>query len=94
MVDDTRRPQVPLTHGDPEEHRRLLAMRANVGHPNDGSDVMKAPLLLAQYTVATVPVATLWTGGLIYVSDELGGATIAFSNGTNWLRAQDRAIIS
>ena len=94
VVDDTRRPQVPLTHPDDVEHRRLLAMRANVGHPNDGSDAMKAPLLVIEYTVATVPDATLWESGVIYVSDETGGATLAFSDGTNWLRVQDRATVS
>ena len=94
MVDDTRRPQVPLTLDDPEEHRRLLAMRVNAAMLNDGSDNMKGPLLLAEYTVATVPDATLWESGLIYVSDETGGATIAFSDGTNFRRAQDRAIVS
>lgn len=46
------------------------------------------------FTVSTVPDATQYEGRIIYVSDEAGGATIAFSDGTNWLRAQDRAIIS
>ena len=46
------------------------------------------------YTVATVPDATKHTGFIIFVSDEVGGATIAFSDGTNWRRCQDRAVIS
>lgn len=46
------------------------------------------------YTVATVPDATLAETSIIYVSDESGGATLAFSDGTNWRRAQDRAIIT
>lgn len=46
------------------------------------------------YTVATVPDASLSESRLIYVSDEVGGATLAFSDGTNWRRVQDRAIIS
>jgi hypothetical protein len=33
----------------------------------------------------------LW---LIYVSDEVGGAVPAFSDGTNWRRVTDRAIVS
>ncbi len=48
---------------------------------------------LPEYTVATLPSAST-TSGLIYVSDETGGATVAFSDGTNWLRVQDRAIVS
>ncbi len=51
-------------------------------------------LELASYTVAGAPAAADHANMLIYVSDETGGATIAFSDGTNWLRAQDRAIIS
>ena len=46
------------------------------------------------YTVITVPDATKNESQIIYVSDESGGATLAFSDGTNWRRVQDRAIIS
>lgn len=46
------------------------------------------------YTVATVPDATINESMGIYVSDETGGATIAFSNGVNWLRVRDSVIIS
>ena len=49
---------------------------------------------LQEYTVATVPDATTRTGVMIYVSDESGGAVPAFSDGTNWRRVTDRAIIS
>lgn len=31
---------------------------------------------------------------VILVSNEAGGYTMAFSDGTNWRRAQDRAIVS
>ena len=60
----------------------------------DGTDSMTAPLVVKTFTVATVPTAASWTAGLIYVSDETGGATLAFSNGTNWLRVQDLATVS
>jgi hypothetical protein len=33
-------------------------------------------------------------GQMIYVSDETGGATMAFSDGTNWRRITDRAVVS
>lgn len=52
------------------------------------------PLGLTSYTVASVPAAADYTNTIIYVSNETGGATIAFSDGTNWRRVQDRAIIS
>lgn len=94
MADQTTRPIVPLDVADERTHRRLLAIRANASFPKDGTEAMAAPLLLKSYTVATVPTASLWTGAVIYVSDETGGATIAFSDGTDWRRAQDRAIIA
>jgi hypothetical protein len=53
-----------------------------------------AIVILPTYTVAGVPAAVSNTRGLIYVSNETGGATVAFSDGTNWRRVQDRAIIS
>lgn len=46
------------------------------------------------YTVATVPEAAKHTGFIIFVSDETGGATLVFSDGTDWRRVQDRAVIS
>lgn len=46
------------------------------------------------YTVATLPSAASFAGCMIYVSDETGGATVAFSDGTNWRRVQDRNIVS
>lgn len=49
---------------------------------------------LPTYTVATVPDATAYTGGLIYVSDEAGGAVPAFSDGTDWRRVTDRSVVS
>ena len=53
------------------------------------------PTKLPSYTVATAPsAATVGAGGMIYVSDESGGAVPAFSDGTDWRRATDRAVIS
>lgn len=52
----------------------------------------KAPVL-PTYTVATVPSASP-AGQLIYVSDETGGAVVAFSTGTDWRRVTDRAVVS
>lgn len=52
-----------------------------------------APHELRSFTVATVPSAA-FDGRLIYVTDEAGGEVPAFSDGTNWRRFTDRAIIS
>lgn len=46
------------------------------------------------YTVAGVPSAATYPRGIIYVSNEIGGATLAFSDGTSWRRVADRAVIS
>lgn len=54
----------------------------------------KYPVKLPSHTVANVPDASSYTGNIAYISDETGGATLAFSDGTNWRRVQDRAIIS
>lgn len=45
------------------------------------------------YTVATLPSANI-PGRQIFVSDESGGAVMAFSDGTNWRRTTDRATVS
>lgn len=47
------------------------------------------------YTVAGVPSAsTAGAGAMIYVSNETGGGVLAFSDGTNWRRSTDRAVVS
>ena len=48
---------------------------------------------LESYVVADLPSAAL-PPRLIYVSDETGGAVVAFNDGTNWRRVTDRAIVS
>jgi hypothetical protein len=45
------------------------------------------------YTVATLPT-NISTGKLVFVSNETGGAVVAFYDGTNWRRVTDRAIVS
>lgn len=50
---------------------------------------------IPSYTVATLPdVPPAQEPALIYVSDETGGAVVAFSDGTNFRRVTDRAIVS
>lgn len=58
------------------------------------SDEWPTPLKLVSYTVAGVPPAADWTASMVYVTNETGGAVPAFSDGTNWRRVTDRAIIS
>ncbi len=51
------------------------------------------PVQFPSYTVAGVPSASV-AARYIYVSNESGGAVMAFSDGTNWRRVTDRAIIT
>ena len=47
------------------------------------------------YTVGTLPDASEeGEGKMVYVSDETGGAVIAFSDGTDWRRVTDREVVS
>jgi len=57
------------------------------------------PFKIPSYAKADLPSATKWQtnggfSGIILVEDEIGGATLAFSDGTNWRRVQDRVIVS
>lgn len=52
------------------------------------------PVGLPSYTVATLPAANVGASRMIYVSDESGGAVLAFSDNVNWRRVTDRAIVS
>lgn len=60
---------------------------------SDGSFISTA-MTLPSYTVATLPSAATYVRRMIYVSDETGGAVPAFSDGTNWRRVTDRAVVS
>lgn len=52
------------------------------------------PLQLPSYGVSGVPDAAVMVGSMIYVTDDVGGSIPAFSDGVNWLRVTDRAVIS
>lgn len=58
----------------------------------DTAMTMRGIPTLPTYTIATLPTASSYTRGLIYISDETGGAVPAFSDGTNWRRVTDRAV--
>lgn len=52
------------------------------------------PQQLFTYTVAGLPSAATFTNAIVYVSNESGGAVQAFSDGTNWRRVTDRAVVT
>ena len=71
-----------------------LLIRAVNGLRNRTGDVLGHALPHPKWTVAELPNAAANEGASIYVSNEAGGPTLAFSDGTNWRRVQDRAIVS
>jgi len=47
------------------------------------------------YAKAALPTAAgQGAGAILYVSDEVGGAVLAFSDGASWRRVTDRAVVS
>lgn len=64
------------------------------------TDLLRGVNDTQSFTVATLPPATDYDpsvngfANFVYVSDETGGAQMAFSDGTNWRRFTDRAIVS
>lgn len=66
----------------------------NGRHLLSGASQMIAPQLPI-HAIADLPTASpYWAGKLIAVSDEVGGYTLAFCDGGNWRRVQDRNIVS
>ena len=73
----------------------MLLVRTLNGLLDRSGGMTAQSLPLRNYTVATVPDATSHDYGLIFVTNETGGATVAFADGSgNWRRVQDRAIVS
>jgi len=58
------------------------------------------PFAIPGFAKANLPPANQWAStspafsALIYVTDDVGGSIIAFSDGTNWRRLTDRNVIS
>ena len=71
-----------------------IVQRSNASITADGETPMIKPIRLQSVLVADLLPAAGWTGGFIFVSNEAGGAVPAFSDGTNWRRVTDRAIVS
>ena len=83
--------------GDPVEDYGSITEAANVTVDYGGVDdnENRSPTPHDGYTVAEANSLTyINPGDMIFVSDETDGATMAFYDGTNWRRIQDRAVIS
>lgn len=64
------------------EFERLRSQRRN------------APVPLPSFSKANLPAASSYAACMIFVPDEVGGATPAFSDGANWRCVHDRTIVS
>lgn len=77
--------------------RLVITCDGNVGvgvtAPATRLDV-DGPVKVKSYTVAGLPAASVGAGAVAFVSNEAGGAVLAFSDGTNWRRVTDRAVVS
>lgn len=71
-------------------------VRMGIGNHNPSTALhVEGPARLGSFTVAAVPdAADTGAGSIIYVADETGGSVLAFSDGTDWRRVTDRAVIS
>ena len=70
------------------------AVGVRTGTPSCAFHV-NGPVRVGQYPKASLPSPSLTgAGATIYVTDDVGGATLAFSDGSAWRRVTDRAIIS
>lgn len=53
------------------------------------------PVRLPRYTISTLPLAALWTGAMVFVSNGAAGQpVVAFSDGVLWLRVDTRTAVS
>lgn len=75
---------------------RTHALRLNSIVSGDGSESYRVPLRGAETTVAGLAAfpADIWVGSWINVTDEAGGYVPAFSDGADWRRVTDRAVVS
>lgn len=58
-----------------------------------GTHTFDNPPVFPSYTVATLPSASP-AAQMIYVSDETGGAVMAYSDGTDWRRVTDGVVVA
>lgn len=71
--------------------------KIGIGGVTNPSVALHAPgaVRVGSYTVASLPsAATSGAGAMVHVSNEVGGAVLAFSDGASWRRVTDRIVVS
>ena len=81
-----------------DSERMRIASSGNVGigksAPTTKLDI-DGPVRVKSYAKAALPSASgAGAGAIAHVSDEAGGSVLAFSDGSNWRRVTDRAVVS
>lgn len=70
---------------------RAAAAAVKVGTGEGGDGVY----VTGSFAIAGLPAAgTVGAGAIAYVTDDVGGAVLAFSDGSDWRRVTDRAVVS
>lgn len=76
----------------------VTAVRTTIDRNGDliqtGAVRAGGPVRPGSFTVATLPAAADHAGALVDVTDEAGGRTLAMSDGADWRRVHDRAVVS
>ncbi len=94
---DIRIHTTPAGQTTPMERMRVLGSgRVGIGTTNPTATLHVAgEFRLGSYSLPGLPgAASAGAGAIIYITNESGGAVLAFSDGTNWRRVTDRAIVS
>jgi len=60
----------------------------------DGTERMGGPLPLRQYTIATLPDPALFTGAIIWVTDNNPSPIVAYSDGEDWRLVKNDTVVS
>lgn len=89
-------PWIQATDRTDLSQRYTLALNPGGGTVTAGGAISATTTVKpGSYTVATVPSASAaGSGAMIHVSNDVGGATNAMSDATNWRRFSDRAVVT
>jgi hypothetical protein len=79
--------------GTPYTYKQLLRIKTGAFVRTKDLNI-DVPLPAFVSVVAALPDPEVYVGHIIHVVDEVGGPVIAFSDGTDWLRVTDRAVVS
>lgn len=82
-----------VAYRNQERELRFQATNTDVGYWSSTRLHSTVPIQYPSHVKASLPSAAT-AGQQIFISNDAGGATMAFSDGTNWRRMSDRAVVS